>query len=70
MIALLRSTRLLARMLATRARTERGATAIEYAVVAAGIAAIVVLAVALLGRATNSDFDCTAESWELRDERC
>ncbi|HEX9712859.1 MAG TPA: Flp family type IVb pilin [Actinomycetota bacterium] len=51
-------------------RSERGATALEYAIVAAGIAAVVVLAVALLGGATNSDFACTAESWETRTERC
>ena len=39
-----------------RAQEERGATAVEYAIMLAFIAAVIVAAVALLGRATNSKF--------------
>lgn len=53
-----------------RLRGERGATALEYAIVAAGIAAVIVLAVALLGRATGNNYACTHESWSTRTERC
>ncbi len=38
------------------AREDRGATAIEYAIMLALIAAVIVAAVGLLGRATNSGF--------------
>jgi len=37
------------------ARGERGATAVEYAIMLAFIAAVIVAAVGLLGNATNSD---------------
>jgi Flp pilus assembly pilin Flp len=36
---------------------ERGATAVEYAIMLAFIAAIIVAAVAYLGQATNSQFE-------------
>jgi pilus assembly protein Flp/PilA len=39
-----------------RARTERGATAVEYALMLAGIAAVIIAAVTLLGRSTNNAF--------------
>ena len=39
-----------------RAQEERGATAVEYAIMLALIAAVIVSAVALLGRATNANF--------------
>ena len=51
-------------------RSQRGASAIEYAVVAAAIAAAVVLAVALLGRATDANIDCTEQSWRTLSEAC
>lgn len=39
-----------------RAREERGATAVEYAIMLAMIAAVVVGGVTLLGRSTNAKF--------------
>ena len=42
--------------LSGRAREERGATAVEYAVMLALIAAVIVSAVAFLGHATNDRF--------------
>lgn len=36
---------------------ERGATAVEYAIMLAFIAAVIVVAVAFLGQATNSQFE-------------
>lgn len=39
-----------------RARTERGATAVEYALMLALIAAVIIGAVTLLGRSTNNAF--------------
>lgn len=39
-----------------RAHTERGATAVEYALMLALIAAVIVGAVTLLGRSTNNAF--------------
>ena len=53
-----------------RLAAERGATSIEYAIVAAAIAAVIVLAVAFLGHATSSNFNCTGESYVTQDERC
>jgi Flp pilus assembly pilin Flp len=53
-----------------RLAAERGATSLEYAIVAAAIAAVIVLAVAFLGHATSSNFNCTGESYVTRDERC
>jgi Flp pilus assembly pilin Flp len=42
-------------MWAPQHRDERGATAVEYAVIVAGIAAVIIAAVAVLGLAV---FDC------------
>ena len=42
--------------LSGRAREDRGATAVEYAVMLALIAAVIVSAVAFLGRSTNDRF--------------
>ena len=43
--------------LQTRLVEERGATAVEYAIMLGFIAAIIVAAVAYLGHATNSQFE-------------
>jgi Flp pilus assembly pilin Flp len=46
----------LAATLRRRAAGDRGATAVEYAIMLAFIAAVIVAAVAFLGSATNSGF--------------
>jgi pilus assembly protein Flp/PilA len=43
-------------VLPTRARDERGATAVEYALMLALIAIVIVAAVAFLGHATSNKF--------------
>lgn len=55
--------RLSASWLVARAniKSERGATAVEYAIMVALIAAVIVIAVILLGRAASSTFSNTGE---------
>lgn len=52
------------------AARERGATSIEYAIVASAIAAVIIVAVAFLGRATTENFECTDESYVTRSAQC
>jgi pilus assembly protein Flp/PilA len=40
-------------------KSDRGATAVEYAVMVALIAAVIILAVIFLGRTASSTFSCT-----------
>jgi pilus assembly protein Flp/PilA len=40
-------------------KSDRGATAVEYAVMVALIAAVIILAVVFLGRTASSTFSCT-----------
>ncbi|MBS43214.1 MAG: Flp family type IVb pilin [Nocardioides sp.] len=46
-----------------RALSERGASAVEYALILAGIAAVVVLVIFLLGSATSGLFQDTCDSF-------
>ena len=55
-VARLASAWLLAR---ANIKSERGATAVEYAVMVALIAAVIILAVIFLGRTASSTFSCT-----------
>ena len=41
---------------------ERGASAVEYGIVAAFICAVIVIAVFFLGQSTNHNFDCTGQT--------
>ena len=41
-------------------KSERGATAVEYGIMVALIAAVIILAVIFLGQKTSSTFSCTA----------
>jgi Flp pilus assembly pilin Flp len=41
---------------------ERGATAVEYGIVAVFIAAVIVIAVVFLGQATNHNLDCSGRT--------
>jgi pilus assembly protein Flp/PilA len=43
-------------------KSERGATAVEYGVMVALIAAVIILAVVFLGRETSKTFSCTGTS--------
>ena len=43
-------------------RSEQGASAVEYGIMIAMIAAIVILAVIFLGQETSRTFSCTADS--------
>ncbi len=45
-----------------RARLERGASAVEYALLVAGIAAVIVLVVVALGRGTADTFQDTCDA--------
>jgi len=41
-------------------RNERGATAVEYGIMVALIAAVIILAVVFLGQRTSTTFSCSA----------
>lgn len=43
-------------------RSQRGATAVEYAIMVAMIAAVIIVAVFFLGERTSSTFSCTASA--------
>jgi pilus assembly protein Flp/PilA len=51
-------------------KTDRGATAVEYAIMVALIAAVVILAVIFLGRTTSSTFSCTAQVVSTSGQAC
>jgi pilus assembly protein Flp/PilA len=51
-------------------RSESGATAVEYGLMVALIAAVIIVAVALLGNNTKSTFQCTADSVAARGNKC
>ena len=64
--------RLFALALTARLRisSERGATAVEYAVMVALIAAVIILAVIFLGRTASSTFSCTAQAVSTQTGGC
>jgi pilus assembly protein Flp/PilA len=43
-------------------RSERGASAVEYGILVALIAAVVMVAVVFLGKKTSASFSCTASN--------
>lgn len=51
-------------------RSERGASAVEYGLLAMLIAAVVVTAAFLLGQETGGAFDCGADSVQARSTQC
>ena len=63
-MGLIRTTRLAAAWLVARAniKSERGATAVEYGVMVALIAAVIIVAVIFLGQRTSSSFSCAASN--------
>ena len=66
------SVRLLSGWLTTRLHvtSERGATAVEYAVMVALIAAVIILAVVFLGKTASSSFSCTATGVSTQTGAC
>jgi len=68
----LQSARFAASWLATRlnVKSDRGATAVEYAVMVALIAAVIILAVIFLGRTASSTFSCTANAVSTKSGGC
>ena len=66
-MAHLASTWLTARM---NLKNERGATAVEYGIMVALIAAVIILAVIFLGQKTSSTFSCTAEVISAKSGSC
>jgi Flp pilus assembly pilin Flp len=53
-----------------RGWSERGATSVEYAIIAAAVAATVILGVVFLGQQTQGNFDCTKESVKVQADQC
>ena len=51
-------------------KSERGATAVEYGIMVALIAAVIILAVIFLGQKTSSTFSCTADVISSKSGSC
>jgi pilus assembly protein Flp/PilA len=51
-------------------RSDRGASAVEYAIMVAMIAAVIILAVVFLGQKTSDTFSCTASSLQSKTNAC
>ena len=51
-------------------KSERGATAVEYGIMVALIAAVIILAVIFLGQKTSSTFSCTASVISTKSGSC
>jgi pilus assembly protein Flp/PilA len=51
-------------------KSERGATAVEYGVMVALIAAVIIIAVVFLGQKTSSTFNCTGSAIESKVGGC
>ena len=51
-------------------KSERGATAVEYGIMVALIAAVIIIAVIFLGRQTSRTFSCTAQTISSSASAC
>jgi pilus assembly protein Flp/PilA len=51
-------------------KSERGATAVEYGIMVALIAAVIIIAVIFLGRETSRTFSCTADTISTSANKC
>ena len=51
-------------------KSERGATAVEYGIMVALIAAVIIVAVVFLGQQTSKTFSCTAHTIETSNNAC
>ena len=54
----------------TNLTSERGATAVEYGLMVALIAAVIIIAVIFLGRQTSRTFSCTAQTISSSASAC
>ena len=72
MSSLIRMARLSSQWMVARLnlKSERGATAVEYGLMVALIAAVIIAAVVFLGNKTSSTFDCTATSIQAKAASC
>lgn len=50
--------------------SERGASAVEYGILAMLIATVIIVAVVVLGENTSANFDCTGDSWVAQSNQC
>jgi len=71
-MGILGTTRLVGAWIAARlnVKSERGATAVEYGIMVALIAAVIIIAVLFLGRQTSRTFSCTAVSIQSTTNAC
>src|SRR5437764_11072255 len=51
-------------------KSELGATAVEYGIMVALIAAVIIAAVVFLGQKTSSTFSCTASAVSAKNSTC
>ena len=51
-------------------RSDRGASAVEYAIMIAMIAAVIIIAVIFLGQRTSGTFSCTANGLQNKTAAC
>jgi pilus assembly protein Flp/PilA len=51
-------------------KSDRGATAVEYGLMLALIAAVIIVAVVFLGKKTSSTFNCTGQSIQAHNNQC
>jgi Flp pilus assembly pilin Flp len=51
-------------------RRDEGATSVEYSIMAAAVAAVIIVAVLFLGQATNNNFICTRDSITAHSTQC
>jgi pilus assembly protein Flp/PilA len=72
MVGIFDAVRMTGAWLATRLniKSERGATAVEYGVMVALIAAVIIAAVVFLGQKTSSTFSCTASAISSKVGNC
>lgn len=53
-----------------KVRSDRGASAVEYGIMVAMIAAVVLIAVLFLGQETSRTFSCTSDSLSTSANQC
>jgi pilus assembly protein Flp/PilA len=53
-----------------RLKSDRGASAVEYGIMIAMIAAVVLVAVLFLGQETSRTFSCSADSLSTSTNKC
>lgn len=71
-MTIMRQIRTVARWVTARLdiRSEKGATAVEYGLMVALIAAVIIAAVVALGNRTSDTFNCTEQSIATKSAQC